>query len=175
MQAFRNRYSGTAVWPILAVLLLAALGALVAIAVSRGDDGTSTFVATNLPARTTVLKVPVFGTDTLTTTPPPAVVTTAAPAATNLSEWTVADGYTLVLATLPRANGRASAVQIAKRALAQGLPDVGVIDTRRFSGLQPGYFVVFSGTYESNAAAAAHIRQAQSAGFVAPYTRRVTR
>ena len=79
------------------------------------------------------------------------------PRPTALTEWTSADGYTLVLATIPLANGRASAVQIAKQALAQGLPDVGVIDTRQFSGLAPGYFAVFSGVYQSNADAAAHI------------------
>ena len=96
-------------------------------------------------------------------------------APTTLTEWTSADGYTLVLASIPLANGRASAVQIAKQALAQGLPDVGVIDSRQFSGLHPGYFVVFSGVYQSNADAAAHIDRAQQAGFVAPYARRVTR
>ena len=175
MQVLRNSYTGTAVWPLLGVLLLAAAGALVAIAVSRGDDGTRTLVATNLPARTTVVKLPVFGTETIATTVPPVVTTTASPTATTLTEWTVADGYTLVLASIPEANGRASAVQVAKRALAQGLPDVGVFDTTRFSGLQPGYFVVFSGVYQSNADAAVHFKQAQAAGFVAPYARRVTR
>jgi len=179
MQALRRRYSGNAVLPILAVLLVAAIGALVAIAVSRGDDGTSTLVATNLPARTVVPKVPIFGTQTIvptlpvvTTTLPPATTT---PNATTLTEWTVADGYTLVLASIPASNGRASAVQIAKHALAQGLPDVGVIDTSAFSGLAPGFFVVFSGVYDSTAVAAAHIRQAEAAGFAAPYARRVTR
>jgi hypothetical protein len=180
-EAFRNRFSGTVVWPILAVLVLAALGALVAIAVSRGDDGTSTLVATTLPARTTVPKRPVFGTETVattilpivTTTPPAA--TTTAPSATTLTDWTLADGYTLVLASVPRANGRASAVQLAKRALAAGLPAVGVIDTNDFSGLQPGYFVVFTGVYKSNSAATTHISQAETAGFTAPYARRIIR
>jgi len=163
------------------VLLLAALGALVAIAVSRGDDGTRTLVATNLPARTTVAKRPIFGTAPTATTalpviptppPPPA---TGTPRATTLTEWTVPDGYTLVLASIPEANGRASAVQIAKRALAQGLTEVGVLDSKGFAGLHPGYFVVFSGIYQTNAEAATHIRQAETAGFVTPYARRVTR
>jgi hypothetical protein len=168
------------VWPLLAVLMLAALGALVAIAVSRGDDTTSTLVATRLPERTTVLRRPIFGTETtattillpITTAPLP---TTGAPKVTKLTEWTIADGYTLVLASIPSANGRASAMQIAKRALAAGLPAVGVLDTKDFSGLHPGYFVVFTGVYESNAAAAAHISQARAAGFTAPYARRITR
>jgi len=180
MQVFRDRFSGSLVWPLLGVLVLAALGALVAIAVSRGDDGTSTLVATRLPARTTVPKRPIFGTETVATTILP-IVTTAPPppttgaTATTLTEWTVADGYTLVLASVPRANGRASAVQIAKRAIAAGLPAVGVLDTKDFSGLQAGYFVVFTGVYTSNSDAAAHITQAETAGFTAPYARRITR
>ena len=175
LETFRRRYTGNAVLPLLAVLLVAALGALVAIAVSRGDDGTTTIVATNLPQRTTVVKPPIFGTTTVATTVPPVVTSAQPPRPSALTEWTSADGYTLVLATIPLANGRASAVQIAKQALAQGLPDVGVIDTREFSGLAPGYFAVFSGVYRTNADAAAHIDQAQQAGFVAPYARRVTR
>jgi hypothetical protein len=178
-QAFRERYAGS-VWPLLGVLVLAAVGALVAIAVSRGDEGRTTLVATNLPARTTVPKVPIFGTETIATTTLPVITTAPPPAttvskATTLTEWTVPDGYTLVLASVPQANGRASAVEIAKRALAQGLTEVGVLDSRDFSGLQPGYFVVFSGIYKSNADASAHVSAAQTAGFTSPYARRVTR
>jgi hypothetical protein len=180
MQVFRDRFSTSVVWPLLGVLVLAALGALVAIAVSRGDDGTNTLVATRLPARTTVPRPPIFGTETAATTILPIVTTTPPPpttaaTGTTLTEWTVADGYTLVLASVPKSNGRPSAVQIAKRALAAGLPAVGVLDTKDFSGLQPGYFVVFTGVYTSNSDAAAHITQAQTAGFTAPYARRITR
>lgn len=181
MDAVRDRYSGSPVWPLLAVLLLAALGALVAIAVSRGDNGPSTLVATRLPARTTVPRLPIFGTVTGATTVPP-VVTTTPPSstgttakATTLTKWTAADAYTLVLASVPSANGRASAVQIARRALAAGLTDVGVIDTKDFSDLGTGYFVVFAGVYPSGSAAAAYISQAQAAGFTAPYARRIAR
>jgi hypothetical protein len=180
-QAFATRYGGNAVLPLLGVLLLAAVGALVAIAVSRGDDGMRTLVATNPPARTTVAKRPIFRTDTVTTTAPPVVTTAAPPAATgtpratSLTEWTVPDGYTLVLASIPQSNGRASAVEIAKRALAQGLTEVGVLDSKEFTGLHPGYFVVFSGIYQTNGEAATHIGQAETAGFAAPYARRVTR
>ena len=181
VEALRIRYSGSAIWPLLAVLVLAALGALVAIAVSRGDDSPTTLVATRLPGRTTVPKRPIFGTDTVATTILPIVTTTppqttaTGPKATTLTEWTEADAYTLVLASVPSANGRASAVQIAKRALAAGLQDVGVLDTNDFSGLHPGYFVVFTGVFQSTADAATHISQAEAAGFTAPYARRITR
>ena len=179
IEALRSRYSASVVLPILAVLVLAALGALVAIAVSRGDDGTSTLVATRLPARTTLPKRPIFGTETVATTILPLVTTTppetTPPKATTLTRWTAADGYTLVLASVSSANGRASAVQLAKRALAAGLPAVGVLDTDDFSGLHPGYFVVFTGVYKSTSEAASHISQADTAGFTAPYARRITR
>jgi len=167
-------------WTVLAVLVLAALGALVAIAVSRGDDGgTKTVVATRLPARTTVATLPVFGTETAVTTVLPVVTATTpaptAPGTTTLTRWNDADGYTLVLASVPNANGRASAVQIARRALDQGLPDVGILDSTTFSGLAPGFFVVFTGIYTSNADAAARLTQARTAGFTAAYVRRITR
>jgi len=182
LSRFRDRFSGASLWALLALLVLAGLGALVAIAVSRGDDGQRTFVATRLPARTTVPQVPIFGTETTATTVPPVVTAPPPPPPpattkkqTTLTEWTVPDGYTLVLASVPRSNGHATAVQIAKRALAQGLADVGVLDSKDFSGLHPGYFVVFSGVYKSNADAAAHISEAEKAGFAAPYARRITR
>jgi hypothetical protein len=178
-RAFRGKHSG-GVWTVLAVLVLAALGALIAIAVSRGDDGgTQTVVATRLPARTTVTTVPVFGTGPTVTTALPVVTATTplptAPGTTTLTKWSVADGYTLVLASVPNANGRASAVQIARRALDQGLPDVGILDSSMFSGLQPGFFVVFTGVYTSNADASARLQEAKTAGFTAAYVRRITR
>lgn len=163
---------------LLGIVLLAALGALVALAVSRDGSTKTTLVATNLPARTTVRLAPVLGTLAApVTSAPPA--TTSAPtsptAATTLTPWTLPDGYTVVLASVSSASGRDTAVQIAKHALAQGLPLVGVIDSKDFSGLAPGYFVVFSGAYSSEADASQHLAQAKGAGFAAAYARHVTR
>ena len=45
---------------------------------------------------------------------------------------------------------------------------MGILDSKDFAGLHPGYFVVFSGVYDSNAAAATHISQAETAGFTSP-------
>ena len=179
-ERLRERLGANPLWTALAVLVLAALGALVAIAVSRGGSSPETVVATSLPERTTVRKVPpVLG--TVTEPPATAPTTTAAaplpagPGATSLTEWTIPDGYTLVLASVPRENGRATAVEIAKRALSQGLPSVGLLDSKDFAGLHPGYFVVFSGVYSSNAEASQHLSQAKTAGFSAAYARQVTR
>jgi hypothetical protein len=176
---FRERAAGHHLWTALAVLVLAALGALVAIAASRGGSTEQTVVATSLPERTTVRTAPVLG--TLTERPTTAPATTAAPpppagpTSTTLSDWTLPDGYTLVLASVPQDSGRATAVQIAKRALAQGLASVGILDSKDFAGLHPGYLVVFSGVYSSNPQASQHLAEAKAAGFSAAYARQVTR
>ena len=178
-ERLRERLAANPLWTPLAVLVLAALGALVAIAASRGGSTRQTVVATNLPTRTTVRTAPVLG--TLTEPPTTAPVTTApppppaGPTSTTLTEWTLADGYTLVLASVPQDTGRATAVQIAKRALKQGLPSVGILDSKDFAGLHPGYFAVFSGVYSSNADASQHLTEAKAAGFSAAYARQVTR
>ena len=80
-----------------------------------------------------------------------------------------------MLSTVAKASGRATAVQIAKRALAQGMPAVGLLDTRRFSSLTPGFFLVFSGEYTSNGDAAAQVSQARRAGFASAYAVHVAR
>jgi hypothetical protein len=178
-ERLRERAAGNHLWTALAVLVLAALGALGAIAASRGGSTEQTVVATGLPDRTTVRTAPVLG--TLTERPTTAPATTAAPpppagpTSTTLSDWTLPDGYTLVLASVPQDSGRATAVQIAKRALAQGLASVGILDSKDFAGLHPGYLVVFSGVYPSNAQASQHLAKAKAAGFSAAYARQVTR
>jgi hypothetical protein len=178
-EGFRERLAANPLWTPLAVLVLAALGALVAIAASRGGSSEQTIVATNLPDRTTVRTAPVLGTLTAPVTTAPTTTVApprpAGPAATTLTKWTRADGYTLVLASVPRDNGRATAVQIAKRALSQGLPSVGILDSKDFAGLHPGYFVVFSGVYSSNPEASQHLSEAKTTGFSAAYARQVTR
>jgi hypothetical protein len=181
---YRDRLERNPLATALVVVVLAALGALVAIAASRGSSTTNeTLVATNLPARTTVRAAPpVIGTLAAPpTTAPPATTTAppatppARPAATKLIRWSTPNGYTLVLASVPSDNGRATAVEIAKRALSQGLPEVGILNSQDFAGLHPGYFVVFSGVYASNADASSHLRQATAAGYAAAYARQVTR
>jgi hypothetical protein len=178
-ERFQERLAGNHLWTALAVLVLAALGALVAIAASRGGSSPQMVVATSLPDRTTVRTAPVLGTPTEAPTTAPATTAAppppAGPTSTTLTKWTLPDGYTLVLASVPKDNGRATAVQIAKRALAQGLASVGILDSKEFAGLHPGYLVVFSGEYSSNPDASQHLAEAKAAGFSAAYARQVTR
>jgi len=59
--------------------------------------------------------------------------------------------YTLVLASLPTSVGLRAARTQAREAAAGGLRRVGVLVSAHFRSLQPGYYVVFCGTYRSSA------------------------
>jgi hypothetical protein len=81
--------------------------------------------------------------------------------------------YTVVLESFPSATGRGTATALARRASRAGLLDVGLLDSDNFPSLHPGYFVVFSGVYESADDAASALRQAQKRGFDRAYTRQI--
>ncbi len=73
-----------------------------------------------------------------------------------LQEWPDgADGWTVVLAELPKARGRDAAVRIARRARTRGAAAVGVVDSSRYPSLQPGSWVVFAGRFTSESEARA--------------------
>jgi hypothetical protein len=50
---------------------------------------------------------------------------------------------------------------------------VGVLDSSRYPSLNPGYYVVFAGVYETPAQASAGIASARAAGFSGAYVRRI--
>jgi hypothetical protein len=105
--------------------------------------------------------------------PPP---TTTAPAAGALTSWPAAgSGYTVILESIPSSSGRALALARARAASRAGLPQVGVLDSGRYSSLHPGYFVVFSGIYSSQAQADTAQSAAAAKGFRLAYTRQITR
>jgi hypothetical protein len=79
-----------------------------------------------------------------------------------------------VLESLPATKaGRRTAQTRADRAARDGLPDVGVLVSSRYSTLHPGYFVIFSGVYDSRADAESTLRAATAAGFSAAYVRQI--
>lgn len=175
--ARRGWYPGDWVWPVLVFLVLAGLGALAAILLSAGGGG-STVVAIQSGTNVGVTQptVPAPTTAPTVTQPPP---TTAPPKTTPrpsgaLTSWPATDGYTVILQSIPTGAGRTNAVRTAKQALSAGLPQVGVLDSAQYSSLHPGYYVVFSGVYPSNGEAAAHVSEAQQAGFRAAYVRPIT-
>jgi hypothetical protein len=72
-------------------------------------------------------------------------------------------GWTIVLASVPKASGRDEAVAIAQRARTRRLPRVGVLDSSRFASLRPGYWMTFTGRYQSEADATGSLRRARAA------------
>jgi len=116
------------------------------------------FTGSSPPAATTAPVVP--------EAPPPGAI----------REWPAAqNGFTIVLASLPASGGRGPATKKAKEASNAGLTDVGVISSGDFSSLHPGYYVIFSGIYQSNAEAQTAVEGAKAAGFPQAYPRQITR
>jgi hypothetical protein len=174
----RGWYPGDWVWPVLVFLILAAVGALAAILLSSGNSG-GTINAVPPPASTgSGVTQPSVPTTAPTVTQPPPTTTAPPPTAPRppgeLTSWPASDGYTVILQSIPAGAGRSGAVRTAKQALSAGLPQVGVLDSAHYSSLHPGYYVVFSGVYPSNAEASAHASQARGAGFPAAYVRPIT-
>jgi len=67
-----------------------------------------------------------------------------------------------VLRSVPKSEGRATAEAEARRAISQGLPQVGVLDSSDYSSMRPGYWVVFSGIYDTKAQALGGLQTARS-------------
>ena len=63
--------------------------------------------------------------------------------------------------------GRKAADARAKQARAKGLPQVGVLDSSSYASLHPGYWVVFSGIYGSEAEATSALEAARKASKTA--------
>ncbi len=179
-------YPGDWVWPVLLGLVIAAIGATAAIALAHDGDGGKTIVATGggpphtptTPAATGTVPLPTVpqGTPTATTAPPQAPTTTTPRTPGTLVSWPAArSGYTVVLESIPTRAGRSFAVARARAASRAGLPQVGVLDSGRFSSLHAGYFVVFSGVYPSRPAADEARSAANGKGFGAAYARQITR
>jgi hypothetical protein len=172
-------YPGDWIWPTLLALVVAVVAG-VASALWLADDSSSagnTIVLTNAGPTTTAATetAPEPTTTAPTSTGTTATTTTAPPKPkpkATLIAWPVGRaGWTIVLDSVPATNGRAGALGEAKQAARLGLPQVGVLDSAQFSSLHPGYFVVFTGVYGSEAAAQSHIIDAHREGYREPYPR----
>jgi ribosomal protein L37E len=116
-------------WPAAAAALVATAGAAGAIAAGADDNGSKTIVAL---------------------TPLRAAPAPATPSSAKLRRWPPRrSGYTVVLSVVPSTLGPQAARARALASVAAGLPDVGVLDSSRYSSLHPGYWIVFSGIYGS--------------------------
>lgn len=169
----------TWLWPIVGALLVAAAMTGVAILISQGEDADdgSAFTATG-PASVTAPTTETLATEpttTATTETEPTTARTATVPRPQLVEWPLSqNGYTIVIASLPAAGGRAIALRKAREALRSRLPEVGVLDSGEFSSLHPGYYVVFSGIYDDQRGALAGIGRVRAL-YPAAYIRQITR
>jgi hypothetical protein len=81
-----------------------------------------------------------------------------------LAQWSRAEeGWTIVLVSVPKTRGRDEAVAVAQQARSRGLPQVGVLDSSVFASLRPGYWMTFTGKYETEAEATSVLRKARAA------------
>ncbi len=182
-------YPGDWVWNPLLALVIAIVGTAAAIWLpDRGSSNTgTTFVETmptvtvTTPSTTAPTQTASTGsTTTLPTAPEPTTSTktqtTPAGPPNGKTEWPEGkNGYTVVLVSYPLATGRDAALQRAQAAAKAHLPEVGVLVSSRYSSLHPGYYVVFSGIYDSVVQAQAARRTARSNGFGGAYERPITR
>jgi hypothetical protein len=189
--AWRDRfgwYPGDWVWPVLLGFVIAVAGAAAAIVLADAGAENTTIVATGGPPAhsptpspvTTTVALPTVPTGTPTgtpstpTTPPPA--TTSGPAPGSLTPWPARrSGYTVILESIPTSSGKSLAVARAREASRAGLPEVGVLESSRYSSLHPGYYVVFSGVYGSSPEAERARGSAAAKGFGSAYTKPITR
>src|SRR2546421_86210 len=127
----------------------------------------------NRPPRTTAI-IPTLPTtiNTPTTTTAP---TTTSQTPAGLIRWPDHNGWTIVLQSDPKNQGRTKPNSAAQRALDAGLQQVGILDSTNYSSLNPGYYVVFTGVYGSQSEASSQLNKARSAGFPLAYTRYVAR
>lgn len=72
-------------------------------------------------------------------------------------------GWTIVLVSTPKARGHDKAVAVAEQARSRGLTGVGVLDSSQFASLQPGYWMTFTGRFQSEADATGSLRRARAA------------
>jgi hypothetical protein len=187
-----SRGSPLWLWAALLALLLVALvsGAIVAVAATKDDDkpATSIPVVTTGPETTDTVGV-ITQPPTVTINPPTTTFTTTTLPTTTTSTTTTAptttgssanvswpagkNGYTIILKSVPTSKGRGPADGAAQKARTNGLTQVGVLNSSDYSSMNPGYWVTFTGIYDTQAQADAGLPNARSKGFATAYTRRV--
>ena len=194
-----SRESQAWLWAALVALLVLALGltAVVAVASTRGDGEGERSARGGRTAATTpppILQGPATVTlPQIATVTRPAETAATAPdraatartgtidtstrrvvAGTALAGWPGRkDGFTIVLASVPTSRGRSEAEATARRALDAGLTQVGVLNSSDYLSLNPGYYVTFTGIYDTLGAARNDLESAHILGFPRAYVREI--
>ena len=175
---------GSASWlvPVLVALVVAGVASagVVAYRVATEGGDPELVATTEQPAVIPTTAPPELPTATAAPTsappaaPPPTTAQAPPQQQNRIISWPQGrSGHTIVLASLPATGGRPAAAAKAREAIDGGLRQVGVIRSDDFSSLHPGYFVVFSGIYPTNAAAQEGLAAARDAGYN-PYVRPIT-
>ena len=197
-----SRESPVWLWIALVALLLVALaaGAIVALAATDDDEPTSAAgssedtvpvlppttgpITVQPPTGESTITIPPFPTTStgFTTTFPttqPTTFTTSTSTTTTGGSGTImswpsgTDGFTVVLKSTPVGEGRGPAESAAQQALNAGLPEVGILSSSNYSTLNPGYYVTFTGVYDTQNEAENALPRARSSGFPTAYVREV--
>jgi hypothetical protein len=79
-----------------------------------------------------------------------------------------------VLKSTPVAQGRGPADAAAQQAIRNGLREVGVLNSSSYSSMNPGYYVTFTGVYDTKNEAENALPRARNAGFPTAYDREVS-
>ena len=185
----------------LALLLIALIAGAIVLAATRDDDGearaptpgpgTSQLLPTQITTgaltttgfETTMTTFPTLTTDTTATTATTvttATATTGTTATDTTTSGTVVSwpsgqsGYTVILASVPKARGRPAAVAQAERAIDAGLDEVGVLDSGQYDSLTAGYWVVFTGIHDTESQARNALPAARQSGYPVAYIREIT-
>jgi hypothetical protein len=130
-------------------LAVALAGGVLAVAATGRDDGgsdllTATGGFATVPTTSTLGAPPETGTSGIT-------------------DWPSGhDGWTIVLASVPQTGGRQPAVALARQARQRRLSPVGILDSSVYASLHPGYWIVFTGLYTSQAEATSALQPARA-------------
>jgi hypothetical protein len=148
-------YPGDWVWLVIPLGLIAVAGAAVAVNFDRQSAGAAA-------AATYVAAAP-------QSAPP------RSPGGRNgATRWPAGlGGWTVVLESVPGSHGPRRPGAIARRAVHDGLSQVGVLDSSSYASLHPGYYVVFSGVYGAATDATTALATVRSRGFGGAYVLRV--
>ena len=168
-----RRHPWAAGWivPSLLGLVIAVLGTGAAIAISGDGDqvsavatatGGSLTVTDSVATLTAPEPTEPAGTTTAPATTAPST-TPKPPANPAVVTWPQGQrGWTIVLLSLPQANGRSAAAAKAADARSGGLRRVGVLDSSKYASLHPGYYVVFTGIFDSEPEASSALQRAKA-------------
>lgn len=148
-----------------------ALGARAATS-SPGTPSTTTWTESATGPQTTQAP-PARPTTTAATTTAPPSQPPPAPKPRSLG-WPGGSGWTVILASIPAARGRAAAFDEARAAVRRGVDEVGVLLSAGYRSLRPGYWVVFAGVYRSRARAQSALADLRAHGFAGAYPRLVS-